>query len=216
MRLWRRAVRPAPVLLLLLTLAACAGPPERAAAADDAVTVYVVRRGWHTDIGFAAADLQGGPLQSVAADFPGARYLVFGFGDRRYLLSRGRDLGDELLALWPGTGLILASGIRLTPQQAFGAGGVVELPLPRQGAAAIAAYVRASLQADAGGAVRSLAPGPYADSLFYASGVRYSGFHTCNTWTAQALQAGQVPVSSSGVVFAWQLWPQVREQRDHP
>jgi uncharacterized protein (TIGR02117 family) len=193
----------------LALLAACSGPAQRAeATGDGAATVYVVRRGWHTDVAFPVEGLHG-PLQLIAAEFPGARYLVFGFGDRRYLLSRGRDFGDELLALWPGAGLILVTGLQATPQQAFGANQVVALRLPPQRADAVADYVRDSLQLDSG-ALRSVAPGPYPDSLFYASTRTYSGLHTCNTWTAEALRAGAVPVDSAGVIFAWQLWSQLQ------
>ena len=57
-------------------------PRTEAAGADAAksVVIYVVRRGWHMDIGFAAADLQP-PLNDVIGQFPGVRYLFFGFGD---------------------------------------------------------------------------------------------------------------------------------------
>jgi hypothetical protein len=55
-----------------------------------------------------------------------------------------------------------------------------------------------------------IADGPYPGSLFYASSGTYSGFYTCNTWTADALRVGGLPVSSDGVLFAGQVMDRAR------
>lgn len=199
----RRLLLPAVAALL----AACAAVPrEEAAGAGQATTIYVIHRGWHTDIAFAAQDLHG-PLAAVARDLGGAKYLVIGFGDRRYLESRG--VGSGLLALWPGAGLMLATGLVATPQQAFGAGEVAELRLSPERAQAVETFVWHSFRPDADGALRSEAAGPYGGSRFYPARPRYSALHTCNSWTAEALQAGGVPVHGAGVLFSWQLWSQL-------
>jgi len=198
-------------LAVVALLAACAAVPrDESAAGGEATAVYVIHRGWHTDIAFAAPDLHG-PLAGVAHDLAGANYLVIGFGDRRYLEARDRGPWVQMLALWPGQGLMLATGLRATPQQAFGADQVVELRLSPQRAQAIEAFVWRSFRADAEGAVRSEAPGPYGGSRFYPASPRYSALHTCNSWTAEALQAGGVPVHSGGVIFSWQLWSQLSQ-----
>ena len=82
-----------------------AGPaqPHSARAADTSSVIYLVRRKWHVDIGFAAVDLQP-PLASLRAHLPAAHYLLFGFGDRHYLLDKDQGLGGMLAALWPGRG----------------------------------------------------------------------------------------------------------------
>jgi hypothetical protein len=139
--------RARPLIALLAVLAACATVPrDEAPGLDDAdaATVYVVRRGWHTDIGFAVRDLDG-PLAAVAGNFPGADYLIVGFGDRGYLEARERGAAD-LLALWPGEGLMLATGIKAPPQQAFGADEVVELRLRRKAMAAVRGFVQGSFR----------------------------------------------------------------------
>jgi hypothetical protein len=53
-----------------------------------------------------------------------------------------------------------------------------------------------------------LAAGPYDDSAYYAAGPRYSALHTCNTWAAEALAAGDQPIRTKGVILAGQLWSQ--------
>ncbi|MGH8283784.1 MAG: DUF2459 domain-containing protein, partial [Gammaproteobacteria bacterium] len=71
-------------------------------------------------------------------------------------------------------------------------------------------YLAHSLQTGAPGKLETLAPGPDADSEFYASGLSYDAFHTCNTWTAEALHIAGLPVDYHGVIFADQLWRQMK------
>ena len=65
--------------------------------------VYVVHRGYHTDIGLEVGDLSG-PLAAVAARFPKAQSVLVGFGDKTFVMTRRRWIGDWLLALLPGRG----------------------------------------------------------------------------------------------------------------
>ena len=142
-----RAPGPARLLLAPLLAAACATLPRPAAVAAGpyGILVHVVRRGWHTDIAVPVA----GPgwalipeLASLARDFPGLRHLVFGFGDRAYLLEPGAGPLAMLRALLPGRGAILLTALAATPEAAFGPGAVVELPLAGPEFAAAAAVPR--------------------------------------------------------------------------
>jgi len=183
-----------------------------------------VRRGWHIDVGFAAADVQP-PLSSVAGRFPGVRYLFFGFGDRHYLLAKEHNAPVSLGALWPGPGMILATALGSSPQDAFGAVHVIALEVSEEQTRNAQAFIWRSLggqskeggQSDDGqfddresGAVQAYGPGPYEGSLYFAATPRYSAIHTCNTWAAQSLAAAALPIHSTGVLFAGQLWVQVR------
>jgi len=97
----------------------------------DAASVFVARRGWHIDVGFAVADLTA-PLNVIAAKFPGSRYVFFGFGDRQYLHAAHRGAPILLRALWPGQGLVLATALGAAPTAAFGRDSVVELKHSRK------------------------------------------------------------------------------------
>jgi hypothetical protein len=204
------ALRAVVITLLVGFLcSACRAPPSSRAgpASDskgDSVTVYVARRKWHIDVGFAVPSLDA-PLAAIAQRFPGASYVFFGFGDRHYLLAR-QGASDMLGALWPGPALILATAIKNTPAQAFGASAVIELEVTPAEARAIEVFIQGSL---AGGEV--YAPGPYEDSLYFAATERYSALHTCNTWAAEALRAGGLPLRAKRVVFAGQLWSQLQK-----
>jgi Protein of unknown function (DUF2459) len=191
--------------------AAGAGPTEEVGATADAgatLVIFVIKRGWHTDIGFNAADLHA-PLASLRPALPEARYLLFGFGDKHYLMNHGGSIGGLVGAVWPGEGLVLMTGLQATPEEAFGAAEVTRLTVTAAQERKLEGFVWNTL-ATTSGAAHSLAPGPYSGSLYYESAMRYSGLHTCNTWTAEGLKTAGLPVRSFGVEFAGQVWRQVR------
>jgi hypothetical protein len=181
-----------------------AAPPTES---DDATIVYVARRGWHIDIGLAAADLRP-PLDSIAKDLPEARYVFFGFADKHYLLAKNHSPPVLLAALWPGAGIMLVTGLANSPEEGFGATHVIHLTLSPEHARALRAFLWNSFETQ-GETLSAYREGPYEGSLYYLATARYSAFHTCNTWAAQALHTAGLGVGSKGVVFAGQLWSQV-------
>ena len=212
----RGALLAAVAIELPLWLDGCStnGAALNAAMADNdampagSVTMYVVRRGWHIDVGFAASDL-GGPLKAASELFPDARFLTFGFGDRRYLHAHNPAFPNMLAALWPGDGLMLVTALRATPQQAFGSAQVIELTLTARNTRQAQRRMTASLSLQ-DGRPQSDGPGPYEGSVYWRSTRRYSAAYTCNTWAAQVLQAAGLPLRVHGVVFAGQVWRPVR------
>jgi hypothetical protein len=209
--------RPGKILILLAAVVALDGcgaaPPRKTQLPPDVddgppVVIYVIKRKWHTDIGFNTVDLQS-PLGSLRAALPTARYLLFGFGDKHYLLNPDQNFERLLGAVWPGDGLVLMTGLEDTPEQAFGANEVVRLTVSAAQVLELERFVWRTLVTRNDGAT-ALAPGPYSGSLYYGSVERYSGLHTCNTWTAEGLRAAGLPVHTFGVEFAGQVWRQVQ------
>ena len=207
-------VRFRSLLVLCVTLiTACsgirAGPPPVAvtAGSSPAAPLYVVRRGWHIDVGFRVDDLQP-PLRALNTEFAGARYLIFGFGDRHYLMARNYQSFELLAALWPGPGLMLVTGLTASPQAAFGGDEVLKLPLSTEQLQSAQAFIWQALSEQAR-MTGSEAPGPYDGSRYFGARARYSALHTCNTWAAEAIRASGLPVHTAGVVFAGQLWGRI-------
>jgi hypothetical protein len=178
------------------------------ASAAQETTLYIARRGWHIDMGLKVEDLSP-PLTSLASHLPDARYAFFGFADRHYLLARKRNAPVLLSALWPGAGIILATGLENSPQQAFGEQYVVALRIDGEQLAALQGFIWQSLRTH-DGRVDVYRQGPYDGSAYFLAAPKYSAFHTCNTWGAQALKAAGFHVHSGGILFAGQLWVQVR------
>jgi Protein of unknown function (DUF2459) len=196
-------------------VAACSGvstreaPPARAAA-PQALAVYVVKRGWHVDVGIATTDVLP-VLQPVSTAFQGSRYLLFGFGARRYLLHR--NAGTMVAALWPGAALVMVTSLHASQlQDVFDEDHVVRLAVTAQQMSSLQSFIARSLALHDGAPV-PVVPAPL-DGAYYESARRYSAVYTCNSWAAEALQAAQLPIDSTGVEFAWQLWHQVQRLAD--
>jgi hypothetical protein len=173
-----------------------------------ASTIYVARRGWHIDVGMKVSDLAA-PLEAAAAHLPGARYLFFGFGDRHYLAAKKHNAPVLLSAIWPGGGIVLVTALSASPDEGFGASHVTSLTVTADQMQALQSFIWTSLETQNSALLEPL-PGPYEDSLYFSSTAKYSGLHTCNTWAAQALRATGFHVHTAGIIFAGQLWRQVR------
>jgi Protein of unknown function (DUF2459) len=191
-----------------------AGSVEAAnAAADsstmaDSSTIYIARRGWHIDIGMAAADLSP-PLSQAVAALPGARYVFFGFADKHYLLAANHHAPVLLSALWPGAGIVLTTGLSNSPAEAFGTTHVIRLNVLQSQMRDLQAFIWRSLRTQ-DGLLAIYRQGPYEGSVYFLAAKKYSAFHTCNTWGAEALRAAGFRVHTAGIIFAGQLWTQAR------
>lgn len=207
-----RAVRLACLMIVAgLVLAGCSTPRPALSQStvDEAPAVSVVDQGWHTSIAVVAPAIAKSPLKPLVEAFPGARYLVFGFGDRVYFTAHEVTPLGTLRAMFPGPGIILVTGLNTTPGQAFGADQTIALPVTAdQQVALIKALGQALQTSSAVGPVR-LGDGPYPGSAFYATGMGYDLFHDCNRWTLVELRAAGVPVHPEGVIFAHQVMEQV-------
>ena len=193
-------------LLLLASLCGCASISPSATVPSGEARLYVVGRGWHTDIGLAVDEVSG-PLASLENGFPGVRYMVFGFGEREYYMARKTGSAEMIAALFPSKSAILLTALNAPPDVAFADQRVVMLHLPQTGVDEIADGIWQALEKQDGAAVR-LADGPYVGSMFYASRETYDLFYTCNTWTARLLRDAGFPMNTN-VVFADQIMRQV-------
>ncbi|HVC62477.1 MAG TPA: DUF2459 domain-containing protein [Acetobacteraceae bacterium] len=183
-------------LAFAVSLCACSvavQPAARRASPGDA-TIYVIERGWHSDIGLPAGEITG-PLAGLEQRFPGVCFLTFGFGERQFLLARRETLGGMLSALLPSRSALLLT---------------VLLRVSRDGLARIEAAIWRELDTSPDGAPVPLAGGPCSGSVFYAARGTYDALDTCNTWTAEMLRAGGLPVPGSGVLFVGQVMRMAR------
>jgi uncharacterized protein (TIGR02117 family) len=192
----------AACLLPAVLISACAPPVAIPATGDSAI--YVIRRDWHTDIGLPVDEIAG-PLASVETSFPGVRYLTFGFGERQFFLNGEYHFGAMLGALFPSRSALLMTALSATPEQAFQANNVVVLHVSRASLDRIEAALWNELEKSSAGTPVMLANGPYPGSVYYAANSTYSGLYTCNTWTADMLRIGGLPMPSAGILFAGQI-----------
>ena len=160
---------------------------------DSTAAIYVVRHGWHAGVAVprAAFGEEGGPFEGR---FSGARYIEVGWGDAGYY--PGDQGWDRLLiaGLWPTSSVVHAVPIRTSVTRRFAEQTIVRIPVASGEMDAVAQFVRASLELEAGQPVAA-ADGYYADSQFFASPLDYHGANNCNHWAAFALRAAGCDVA---------------------
>ena len=111
-------------LLLVLVVTACAEPVP--APPTGPATVYVIERGWHTDIALPVSEIYG-PLAVMTEAYPEATFLTFGFGERQFLITRTPSVGLMLSAMLPSRSAVLMTALKAPPEAAFGSRNVVAL-----------------------------------------------------------------------------------------
>jgi len=208
---WARR-RPTPTLLAsILLLSACSpgDPPVPLLPPRDYALLYVIGRGWHTDIGLPVEEIAG-PLAALERPFPGVRFLTFGFGERQFLVTRQVTFGGMLAALLPSSSALLMTALSTTPDAAFDEENVVVLRISRAGLARIEASIWRELELSVAGEPVRLVDGPYPGSAFYAARDTYDGLYTCNTWTAAMMRSAGLPIPTTGVLFAGQVMGMAR------
>lgn len=201
--------------MLAFALAAC--PVSRAAPLATAqppadtparTAIAVVQGEWHTDICLRKDDANAW-IAALARGFDEARFLCFGFGEKRFMVEGRHDPLTMLGTLTPSEAAMQMTVLRATPETAFGAQNVVEVPVDDAGLEGLQRYLRESFATDAAGAPQRLDNGPDDGSLYFAASATYDAFHTCNTWSAHALRsAGLATVPDT--LFAGSLMREVR------
>lgn len=174
--------------------------------------IGVLIAGWHTGIVVPAGEL--GPLHPLLRGDPHARYLSFGWGNRRFYMSRHPDSGDAIAALFRSPSALFVQPAATPAGLLTGAVHIHWVCLGRAQLWRLDHYIRESL-------VRPRRPvdlghGPFPHSRFYASTEHYSAVHTCNTWTVAALQYAGLPVTAGGVLFSEQVEERARALRACP
>jgi uncharacterized protein (TIGR02117 family) len=207
----RALLRACLVASTLQSLPGCRSTPlpTYQEAPSGGVTIYLIAAGWHTEIALAVHAMHD-PLRAVTPDFPGAQYLSFGWGERNYYMARAPTVGDAMSALFPGPAVLLVTPLYRPPRDSRANAQVFELSLSTTGLDRLSNYLWAAFEKSGGGSPRRLAAGPEPGSVFYAATGTYSATYTCNTWTAEGLRVGGIPVTPAGVVFVSDLTDQLR------
>jgi hypothetical protein len=184
-------------------------PPERRAPLEIGVLVA----GWHSGLVLPRHEL--GPLAPLLANGSHARYLSFGWGNRRFYRAAHPGSGDALAALFRSPSALFVQQASAPAQLLEADARIHWLCADREELWRVDSYVHEALSR-AGGRLIDLGGGPLPGSRFYASRGHYSLVHTCNTWTVAALQYAGLPVRAAGVIFASQAEARVRALRVCP
>ena len=183
--------------------------------AEPVKTIHVINHGWHTGIVVRRADISGGAwpegVRPEHAEVADSEYLEFGWGAREFYMASEGTLGLALEAvLWPSPAVLHVVGFDGPVQQFFRQREIVEILVSDRGFQRLAAYIGAAHAKDGSGRTMAIGRGQYANSRFYAAREKYSLLKTCNTWTARALRAAGLPITSLYAVSAGNVMDQTR------
>lgn len=193
----------------------CAGPPPGAAvpappdflalspeAPSRRPVIGVLVNGWHSGLILPGREL--GPLGPLLPRYARDRYVSFGWGNRRFYMASHPTFFEAIAALFRSPSVVLVQGSPTLRALTSAGARYQALCADRDQVWRIDSYLRNALRLS-GGKPLSLGAGPAADSEFYASRERYDALHTCNTWTADALESAGLPVRGRAVIFSSQL-----------
>ncbi len=178
----------------------------------DAVTVYVVNNGFHTDIVLPASEVraQGGVLADAARSLPDSQWLVYGWGDAGFYTAKGLSPArvlDGLRALFwiNNPSVIRLYGLARSPDQAYSGRVATPVRLSRAGFAALDRHMAASFSTN--GNMPVAYPVTGTTDLFFSSHEHFSALRVCNNWTSDQLAAAGLPTAPmfDGLAMALKL-----------
>ncbi len=189
--------------LLIMSQAGCHAPVTQPIPEPQYTTsVYVVNHGWHTGI-VIPRDHIPDQVWPEHHDFSPATYIEVGWGDQAFYQAPKTSLGLALKAALQATPSVLhIVGFTMPVTVYYSQSDIIEVPLSQAGFERLGAFVHNTYKTDAAGRTLPLGRGPYGTSQFYQARGSYHLFNTCNTWTAQALQAAGCPIKPSRAITA--------------
>ena len=204
--------------LLLLTLVTAKGgdPKLYPPRAGDAVTLYLIDNGFHSDLAIPRALLieHGGPVGRAASLATADPWVMLGWGDERFYEEEGASLEralDGLRALFApdNRAVVHLEGVPENPTLAW-RGGVHPITVSKAGLAALLARADRSFALGPDGEPLRSPALREPDEMFFESGERFSLVHLCNHWTAELLNAAGLPVTPVLDTLPAGLWLDLR------
>ena len=157
-------------------------------------SIFLVSQGWHTGIAVRRADIPD-PLLPEKRDFPGARYLEVGWGERDFYMAGAPGPWLAFKALFfVNRSVLHVASVPGDLALLFPRSEIVEIRLSRPALESLLRYVHDAVQRAGPGAAAPLGQGLYGDSRFYAGRETFHLLRNCNVWTAGALRAAGLPV----------------------
>ncbi|HUO12240.1 MAG TPA: DUF2459 domain-containing protein, partial [Caulobacteraceae bacterium] len=188
--------------LLLITLAtAKGGNPALYPPRGDAVAIFLVDNGTHSDLAIprAAIVAHGGAIAAATAMTTNSPWVLVGWGDARFYeaTSPWQDrIGDGLRALLGGRPTAVhLQGLAERPDQAWGSDGVHRILVSQAGLSAMLRRIDRAFALNTGGSPIPIPTQRPPGEGFFASGEDFSLVHLCNHWTDQVLNAAGLPVT---------------------
>ena len=196
-------------LLLLAPQARASAEWECAASQLNCRSVFIVHNAWHAAIVLRKGDIAPEILPELA-EFPGAQFTEFSWGDTDYFPNPDAGVFAALKAAFWSSGSVLHVVGLSGDWKAFYAGAeIIELRLVPAAYGRLLDFVSKTFSRPASVDRAQSRPGLFAHSYFYPATRKFSLLKTCNGWVAEALESAGLPITPSYVITAGQLAEQI-------
>ncbi len=175
--------------------------------------IHLANTGWHVGIILPVDNVLKRNLPETR-DFPEAKYLEIGWGDRRFYQSNDPSMDIAVGALFTATpSVVHVYGFKKPVEAAFSKAETLKLEILDKDYSNLLRFIYGSFVRNANGAGRSLGKGLYEEgtSQFYEGTGNFHLFNTCNTWVADALKVAGFNINAQGIITANNLMEQARQ-----
>jgi uncharacterized protein (TIGR02117 family) len=190
------------LMLLLVTVATAksSDPSLYPPKAGDAVVIYLIDNGFHSDLAVPRVAIlaHGGPIAAAAARTSPDPWIMIGWGDAKFYEATSDWQGrvpDALRAAFGGRPTVVhLQGVWESPDKAWRTG-TRAIPVSAAGLNALLARAdRAFVLRPDGGPI--FVPSQHdPGEAFFRSGEDFSLVHLCNHWTGELLSAAGLPTT---------------------
>ena len=168
-------------------------------------SLFIVHDSWHAAIVLDKNDIAPAELPE-SADFPGAEFIEFSWGDQDYFPDpHSGFIAAIKAALWSSGSVIHLVGFSGTLEQVYRGAEIIELRLSLGAFNRLVESLSKTFFRDQGSSRAPAAPGLFPNSRFYPATPKFSLLRTCNTWVAEVLESAGVPLSPRLVITAGNL-----------
>lgn len=210
----RIRAQPSGAVIFSFLFASCAVSPatsdwQCSPQESSCKTIFVVHDSWHAAIVLRAEHVSREKIPE-SADFPAAEFLEFSWGDKDYFPDPHPGVFAALrAAFWSGGSVLHVVGLSREVKAAYPTAAITELTLVNTSFDRLVGFIAGTfLRSEGQERVRASA-GLFPYSHFYPATHKFSLLKTCNTWVAEALKAGGLPVAPGLVLTSGSLAGQV-------
>lgn len=171
----------------------------------DSARVAFLKQGWHSGLVLPATEARGS-LAPLRQQFPGAHYLLIGWGERWFYPAAHPGLLAALRALFPAPSVLYVQGLRHAPPSPD----LLWRNLPAGGLRGLQRFLVHAFRRTATGELEPLSRKTGQGGSFFRARGAYDALHTCNTWTITALKHAGLPLDPAGILFSGQALAAVR------
>lgn len=160
-----------------------------------AKTIWITGNGWHTGI-ILQSDLVPSTLKFLLSEFSTQPYVEIGWGDREFYQSSGYSWIKGIKALFFSSGAVLhVSGLNHSEFLSLLKGTLITVQISDTAFQKLIGHIIDTVTLNASHEAVVLGNSLYGKGHYYAASGDFSIFHTCNSWTAAALQSADCAIS---------------------